>query len=177
MNNISNVPEVHEWTGPTGIRFRDVREPSGTYYRDTVPREVINTLEDVRISGERIRLFLGDAKTGKCWHDENQLTGTVSRSSGPIHIPILLANNRSNGGPAILCDCIIKIISKRGTLYQHPKFDNGLFTMEPISTFDLLYTKGYTHRVLVDGKEIANFKSDKKAMRWMDFMTGKRLNK
>ena len=87
-----NPPAVHEWTGPTGVQFRDVREPSGTYYHDTTPRAVINALEAAYNSGERIRLWYGDRETGRGWHDENDVCGTVGRSTGWLKTALLIAN-------------------------------------------------------------------------------------
>jgi hypothetical protein len=31
------MTDVYEWTGPTGVRFKQERSPAGTYYHDTTP--------------------------------------------------------------------------------------------------------------------------------------------
>lgn len=177
-----NTTKIHEWTGPTGVKFRDIAEPSGTYYRDTTPRPVIDALERARQNGARVRLFLGDSKTGKCWHEENDVCGTIGRSMGPIKVPLLIANSRSTGGGAILCDCIVRLLVNGQEAYRHPKFDNGVFTIREISPTDAcgnltLRSKGYTHAVEINGETHANFKSLAKAQRWVEFMEGRRLSK
>ena len=49
------------------------------------------------------------------------MCGYVSRSMGPIKIPIVLYNKRTRGGPSILDHKIVKIQESRGgkVLYQH----------------------------------------------------------
>ena len=178
----ANPPAVYNWTGPTGVKFVDVREPSGTYYRNTTPRQVIDVLERAMSNHTRIRLFYGK-NNGKCWHEENDVCGYVGRSSGPIKCALLIANNRSSGGGAILTDRIVKIMDRKptaynsGVLYEHPKFDNGRFSLSCVEEYNPLFSKGYRYHVRINGKEHANFKTLAKAQRWIDFMQGKRMGK
>lgn len=185
---MNEAPQVYEWTGPTGKKFRDVREPSGTYYHDTTPREVINALERARETGARVRLFTGDLETGKEWFAEYEVVGTVSRSMGPIRIPILIKNSRSFGGAAILCDSIVRLLVNGREVYRHPKwkpFDFTIRTISPNESAPLhhdrpcvtLRSMGYTHAVDINGKNHANFKSHEKAKRWVAFMRGERMCK
>jgi hypothetical protein len=168
-------PAVHEWTGTTGRKFRDVREPSGTYYRDTTPRPVIDALEDAARSGERVRLFYGDPATGRPWLGEHDVAGTVSRSMGPIKVPILLASARSHGGGAILTDHVVAVVTSGGRIRcAHRNFLPPVAKVEPCNTPgrpDLRF------RVLLDGGEQARFTTEPKARRWADFMTGRRMAK
>ncbi len=177
-----NAPAIHEWTGPTGVKFRDVREPSGTYYHDTTPRPVIDALESARESDARVRLFTGDGKTGREWYDEWHVIGRIGRSTGPICIPILTHSNRSHGGPAILTDCIVRLIVNGREVYRHPKYKPSVFTVRALRADEkcggkLLRRMGYTHTAAINGETQANFKSLAKAQRWVAFMKGERLSK
>jgi hypothetical protein len=167
------APQVHEWTGPTGVNFRDVAEPSGTYYRDTTPREVINALELARKSGARVRLFLGDKETGRDWCEEYDVTGTIGRSTGPVKIPLLIASRRSHGGGAILTDCIIRLLIDGREVYRHPKYHAPEFVTRLIDP----PSDGYAACVLANGKECAQFKTLAAAFRWVAFMRGERMSK
>lgn len=144
---------------------------NGTCYNINTPERIIRTLEGSRSCGERIRLFYGDTKTGKCWNEENDVVGTVGRSTGNIKIPLLLAKSTSTGGGAILDHCIIKIINRGSLLYQHPGFDNGKWE---ISVCDL---PEYKENALCNGTVIARFKKEGQAQRYVDFMTGKRFSR
>lgn len=90
------------------------KEVNGTSYRSDTPDEVIRVLENARISNTRIVLDYGDTKTGHSWGDVYDVTGYVGRSRGISKIPILLYNNRSIGGVAILDNCIIGIRESKG---------------------------------------------------------------
>lgn len=164
-------PAVHEWTGPTGVKFRDVRTPEGTYYHDTTPPEVVTALESARRTGAKVRLFFGDKETGRDWLEEWDVYGKVGRSMGPMKIPLLIKTCRSMGGGAISDDCIVRLIVNGREVYRHPKYHVG-FTIRETQT-----EPGYTHAVDVGGKNHANFKSLTKAQRWVEFMRGERMSK
>lgn len=123
---------------------------SGTYYNIETPDKVIECIEKCWYRGTRIRLFLGDIKTGKNWNELYDVTGTIGRSTGK-HIPILLNNIRSNGGGAILTHCIlaIKETGKNGRyLYRA---ENFITPVAEIVESDLK-NDGYTHNVNVNGQ-------------------------
>lgn len=160
---------THEWTGPTGVKFVDVMEPSGVYYRDTTPRPVIDALERARKSwGSRVRLFYGDKQTGRDWGEENDVTGRVGRTGGRIPVPILLHNSRSIGGGAILCENIVRLIVDGREVYRHPHYHQPAYAI-------LFNSKGAS--VLADGQHVASFDSKPQAERWIAFMTGRRMTK
>ena len=144
---------------------------SGTCYHKDTPKRVIDILENSRSWGSRIRLFYGDTKTGKSWNEENDVVGTVGRSTGSFKIPLLISKRTSSGGPAILDHCIVKIINKGSLLYQHPSFDGGKWS---ISESDL---PEYEENALCNGEVVARFKKQGQAKRYVDFMTGKRFSK
>lgn len=103
---------------------------NGTKYHSATPANVIRALEEAREGRYRIRVFYGDTDTGRDWDERYDVTGYVSRSIGPTKVPILLANARSPGGPAMLDHCIVRIrhSSKQarrrhgGDIYRHPRY-------------------------------------------------------
>ncbi len=103
--------------------------PDGTAYHKDTPDQVVEILERLRNNGTRVRLYLGDAKTGRDWEEDYAVFGTIGRSGGRIKIPILLNNQRSIGGGSILDNCIVKIEyankQQGGVMYQHPKYHRG----------------------------------------------------
>ncbi len=172
-------PDVYEWTGPTGVHFRDIREPSGTYYREGTPRAVVDALESAMHSDARVRLFLGDKETGKDWCDEYDVAGRVGRTMGPICAPILLHSQRSIGGGIILTDCIVRLMVNGREVYRHPKYTAPEYTVHAIERGAKigkvdLREAGYTCTVEGTG---ANFKTAKQAHRYAAFMRGERASK
>ncbi len=99
-------------------------EINGTTYHPDTLQAVQDVLERARQTRTRVRLSYGETTTGQDWNERWDVTGYVSRSCGPIHIPILVYNRRSMGGCGILDHCIVRIATARGnrTLYQHPTF-------------------------------------------------------
>lgn len=97
---------------------------NGTAYHPETAQAVIDVLERAMATRERVRLFLGDTKTGRDWCEEWDTIGTIGRSCGSVKIPLLIHNTRSDGGPAILDHCIIKITAAKGgqVLYQAPNY-------------------------------------------------------
>jgi len=97
---------------------------SDTYFNPETPENLRQAIERARNAGNRVRLFLGDTKTGKAWMDTYGVTGRIGRSMGPRKVPILLAHSRSIGGEAILDHCILKMqdTATGRVLYQHPLF-------------------------------------------------------
>ena len=161
----------YEWTSPTGINFVDIAEPSGTYYREGTPRPVIDALENAIHTKKRVRLFYGDKETGRDWGNEYDVTGTIGRSTGNIKIPLIIAKQTSIGGPAILVDCIIRLIIDGREVYRHPKYNQPEYIIKPENI------DGYRARVEANGETIARFKTKLAASRWVDFMTGNRMAK
>lgn len=146
-----------------------------TFYEPGTPEQVKRVLEDARVNHTRIRVFYGDQETGRDWNEENDVTGTVARTMGPIHSPILVANSRSHGGSIPLTNCIVKIMETRTkrVLYQHPKYHSGTFTMRPVAADECPTAPDLKFAVDRDGKTHARFKTEKQAQRYIDRMTGK----
>lgn len=148
---------------------------NGTYYDARTPAEVVRVLEAARQNGTRIRIHYGttDASTpgdkpvGTDWHDEYDVTGTVSRSMGPIKIPLLIGRNQ-DGGPGLLDHCIVRIRTATRDLYRHPAYRQGTPTVEPCDL--TVRNKTYRAVVKIDGHEHARFETADKAKRWIKKM-------
>ena len=136
-----------------------------THYHQDTPDAVKRVLENAMHSRRRLRLFYGDAVTGKDWGEEYDVLGYIGRSGGNVKIPLLVNNRRSLGGPAILDHCIVKIMDGRRTLYEHPHYDAGHYEIND------------DHEVARDGETVARFKSHKQAANYVAYMLGQRSRK
>lgn len=130
-------------------------------------------LSSVYNSGQRIRIVYGDTETGKDWLEENDVTGTIGRSTGVKKVPLLIANSRSYGGGAILDHCIIKIVTTDGkyVLYEHETYNQPKLEIKDSDH------KDYNFLVTADGNAHARFKSEKSAKNYVSFLQCKRMCK
>lgn len=150
--------------------------PTETWYDLDTPAEVKRQLEWARVSQREVRIYLGDAKTGRDWMNEYDVIGRVGRSMGPIRIP-LLCGRRSHGGFAILTECVVRIQTVGGgnDLYRHPTYHLPQLEIVP-STMP-----GYVeeaHGVSADGSAPtvhARFKQPGRAQKWVAYMKGERM--
>lgn len=143
-----------------------------TTFSPNTPERVNTALEGARTKRERIRFWYGDSATGQSWHDEHDVMGYVGRSLGPIRMPLILDTDRSSGGPAILTNCIIRIVrtTDHTELYRHPTFNAGTWS---VAESDMA---GYAEMALVDGKLHARFKKRGQAAPYCAFMKGERFS-
>lgn len=143
-------------------------------YSRNIDDRLINILNCYIGNKRRVRVWIGDGQTGRAWMEEYDVTGVMGRSSGRYKIPILLNNRRSSCGGSLFVDCILRIddIADKRTVYQA---DN--FYIPEMSVKHEQDKYGYNWRVYQEGANIASFKTEDKARRWIDFMTGKRYNK
>ncbi|MBS3963766.1 MAG: hypothetical protein KGZ80_04570 [Methylomonas sp.] len=141
------------------------RLASGTCYHQETPDQVVRVLESCMKSGQIVRVFYGDTKTGQSWHDEFDMVGRIGRSTGSIKIPLIVPD-RDSGGPGLLDHCIIRIDSRESTLYQHKKFRVGEMTL----------SKGddakWPWEVFIDSVLHARFALNAEAVKFMDFIQG-----
>ena len=147
-----------------------LQSESGTCYNIGTSQKVIERIENAKRTGQRIRVWYGD-KDGKSWNEENDICGTVGRSTGSIKIPLLISKSSSFGGGALLTDRIIKIVDTKTkyVLYQHENFSQSFFGAD-----DTIVWEGAPG----DNETIyANCKTPEQAQRLADFMNGKRMSK
>jgi len=160
---------------------------NGTAYHIDTPIEVINELETARIARQfgrrlRLRLFLGDPETGRDWGEEYDVIGYIGRSGGHIKIPLLLPNATSVYGPGLLDHRILRIVDvqTKRTVYQHPLYQLPKYELgacPPKIGAVNMADEGYTVGVYREGENIANFKTEDQARRWIAFMRGERMRK
>ena len=142
------------------------------FHKDTIEK-VQRAVSHAYATDQRIRVWYGDTTTGKAWPEENDVTGTIGRSTGPQHAPLLVNNKRSMGGPALLDHCIVRIDTTSGrTLYQHPTFSAGIWLAR-----DCKDCEGYAIEVLHNGEPNARFETQSAADRYIEFMLGNRYAK
>ena len=144
-----------------------------TFHKST-PETVCAIIQTLYQNKHRVRFFYGDTSTGRDWCEENDVTGTVGKSTGTQPIPLLIHNSRSLGGGGLLDSSIVKIIdiSTGVTLYQHPSYTCSKF--EAVEGSDL---PEYAANVTKDGEIYARCKSYASAYRLAAFMNGVRHNK
>lgn len=161
-------------------------ETNGTSYHTATPRAVVDALETARANHSRVRLFLGDTSTGRDWCEENDVTGTLGRSMGPIKVPILLHNSRSISGGSLSDNCIVRLLVNGREVYRAANYVAPVLRVREIAGDEMcgnvnLRAKGYTHAVDrpgADGWENqANFKSARAAENYRAFMMGERASK
>lgn len=152
----------------------------GTYYDVRTPDEIVSILEDSRKNRKRIRIHYGftnaaeaqekGKQVGRDWLEENDVTGHVGRSTGSIKIPLMIATDRSTGGPGLLEYCIVKIRDTCGqVLYQHPNYHYGRIALDQDWTRQH-GGKKYPFMVLVDGEVHASFETEQKRTKYLQKM-------
>ncbi len=170
--------KTHTWTGPTGVTFIDVMEPSGTYYRQGAPREVVSAIEAAMKKPKRVRIFNGDDETGRDWLEENDVSGFVGRSMG-VRPCALLVPAGSNGGLPIDGTNIVRLLVDGQEVYRHPKYVTPKIRIENEGAYPECPIAAHVEGVEVHGlvNPFARFKTVKQAERWAAFMRGERMAK
>ena len=140
----------------------------GTWFDPDTPAKVRYILERYRKSGQALRVFYGDTKTGRGWYEEYDVVGGIGRSTGAMKIPLLVPDGEF-GGPGLLDRCIVRMmdVRTRKELYWHPQYHQGEMEIRPATC-----RAPYTHGVWIDGQNHANFRSYGSAAQWVAFMTG-----
>lgn len=180
--NIDYVVELNGTSYSVGMKLKD-----GTIeeYKQIDDR-LLNLLEYLRNSEDRVRIWYGDRETGRAWNEEYYIMGTIGRSRGTDwKIPILVNNSRSWGGGGLLLSSLIRIDSTKEhrTLWKVNNFH--VEKMEVVKVTEPRYsgdTMEYSYSVIQhkdDGTKsnVANFKTEEQAKRWIQFMNGERYSK
>ena len=161
-----------------GMAFeKAIKLKSGELEEYPVDDNLINSILHCYNSRYRVRIwYCGD--NGIAWEEEFDVTGRIGRSNGNFKIPILIHDSRSYGGGAILTGRIgrIDIIDSRYTIYKKDNFKIPEYKIIPDSDSDYPYI---VYRKDKNGElfNTASFKKESQAIRWIDFMTGKRYCK
>jgi len=159
----------------TLMGMKPYQEINGTFYDTRTPDAVIRVLESARLNRTRLHISLGETDNergmlGRDWIEEHDINGTVSRSMGPVKVPLLVANRKSLGGFALLDHCIVRIRTAAGgrVLYQHPVYHHGALEIRQKTTpVNLPDGRVLTVDILRDGELHASFENMDKARRWV----------
>lgn len=156
----------------------------GTAFHIDTPDRVVDILTAAIQARRqyRLRLFLGDPETGRDWGEEYDVIGYIGRSGGHIKIPLLLPNATSVYGLGLLDHRILRIVDvqTKRTVYQHPLYQLPKYELgacPPKIGAVNMADEGYTAGVYREGENIANFKTEDQARRWIAFMRGERMRK
>lgn len=159
-----------------------------TWFEPGTPKKVMDILErairqrsDEPVDDPQLRLFYGDAETGRDWCEECDTVGFIGRGTGSMKVPLLIEPlldaygciRSADGGGAINTRNILRIIDItsgkemfRAANYQLPDLDIQIDDTQK------------THRFSVkrDGKEtLAAFKTREEAEQHIAFLKGYRV--
>ena len=137
----------------------------GTYYDARAEDSVIGMLDTLRKLRTVVILSYGDKKDGRQWLEENDITGRVGRSWGPVKMPLIVKNG-SIGGSHILDHCLVRIRNKKtgGVIWQHKTW--YLPTFHWRLTEEVNTAKYLPLEVLAYGNVVARFRDLKTAKQW-----------
>lgn len=103
--------------------MKDYKVINGISFDQRTPTTVCNILANCCGNrNKRVRIFLGDATTGKDWFECYNTIGYIGRSTGPVRIPLLIPRKDSLGGSTILDYCIVKITIDKEVIWQHKNY-------------------------------------------------------
>lgn len=98
----------------TDIVKMEYKVVNGTSYHIDTPDDLVQVLEQVRHSGQRVLLMYGNVQTGEIAHELMAERGTIGRSTGDVKIPLLVKTRRSLGGGAISDSSILRVLASPG---------------------------------------------------------------
>lgn len=130
-------------------------------------------LEKYRRNRGLVRLFLGDASTGRDWMEESDVVGYVGRSTGVMKIPLLMLPGESCG-LGILTACVLRIMDVMGNkeIWRSPVYQVPNLSIEP--ELDPAMTKqGYAYSVFRDDELQARFRTYNEATDHVLFSDGR----
>ena len=138
-----------------------------TYFEPGTDARAARVLESCRTRNRKVRLILGDTRTGEPWLEEHDVVGRIGRSMGRLKVPLLIEPGEDGGG-AILCACLLAIVDWKsgGVLYRHPAYREIELNIKP---------SGDTERpwyVLRREQVVASFRDIGKAGAYLAFMRG-----
>lgn len=162
-SNVSDIKTADQMNWEDESSFRSYI----AYHKDT-PVDLIRILEAARKRRARIRVFLGDVKTGCCWHEMYDTMGRIGVSMGIIRIPLLIKSATSSGGSALLDNCIIQITEDKRVLYKNPSFKMDLKIVKskvsdlPFEVYDI-----------ASGKNVINVATKTAAKSMIEYFSGR----
>lgn len=152
------------------IKLATMDSRLGTWFKKDTRVGVKKVIDRLIHTGEKVRVFYGNPKTGKSSMDEFDMIGEVGRSTGTLKVPVLLSESDGFGAP-MQDDMIIRIIrmSDHKNLYKHPGFH-----VPEMKIIEGEHPQ-FKVSVMVEGQVAARFKNLGKACKWIAFMAGETL--
>lgn len=170
------MPEI-QFTEASGRYYKVL---NGTFYDPETPDQLVKFLEECREPRRRLHFDWGDPVTGRSWGEENDVEGSVGRTSGEVKSPILVKTAKSHGGGLISTDRIVGITGSKHsqgiTYYRHPFYKpayvwdkgevlpkdagdpNGSNWQVHVPKWEDVFTQQY----------VAGFRTEVAARRWLD---------
>lgn len=144
-----------------------------TWFHPETPEAVRRVLERAMKSRELLRIYSGDAATGRDWGEENDVIGQIGRSTGLMRVPLLIGKGEF-GGPALLDHCIVKIqrVSDGKVLYQHATYQPPALAIQDETGTETARKTRLPFLVTRDGADHARFRSFGGACAYVAFMLG-----
>ncbi|TFI48750.1 hypothetical protein E4O93_06145 [Diaphorobacter sp. DS2] len=138
-----------------------------TYFDPGTDAKAAKVLESCRTHERKVRLILGDTRTGEPWLEEHDVVGRISRSTGSLKVPLLIEAGEC-GGTAILCACLLAIIDWRSGdfLYRHAAYREADLSIQPSGNADRPWD------VLRRSEVVASFGDIGQAGAYLAFMRG-----
>ena len=142
-----------------------------TYPKGT-PEAVEALLELARKTSQRVRIWYGDPETGASWEETERVVGRVEARevNGVLH-PHLVARAGSNISSYIMANTIVRLQVNGIEVYKHSHFSQPQYRMV-VAPQDLCTPEW----VMVGNRVVARFSTAIEASRWVDFMSGLRMN-
>lgn len=138
-----------------------------TWHHPAALPEVCKIIDRCIKNDTHVRLFYGDTETGRDWGEENDVLGTIGRTTGPLKTPILVPKGECSG-TTILEHCLVKIMDAdtRRVLWTHERYQSPTFLITEDNTPKLPF------KATMNGQLAARFASFAKAAAWVAFMSG-----
>lgn len=159
------------------------REYRGLFFDAGTAKPVMDIIADHLHNGVRLHVSHGftegyppseqgkpESELGRDWLEEYGCHGTIGCTTG-MRSPLMVATSRSMGGDLLSTDNIVRIRSMPSgrILYQHPAYHHGTVELRaydpPMADHQGVPT--YTHGIMVDGQNHANFRSELAARRFV----------
>ncbi|WP_068635380.1 hypothetical protein [Thauera butanivorans] len=138
-----------------------------TYFDPGTDAMAARVLESCRTHERKVRLILGDTRTGEPWLEEHDVVGRIGRSTGSLKVPLLIEAGEC-GGTAILCACLLAIIDwgSGDFLYRQAAYREADLSIRPSDDAERPW------EVLRRDEVVASFGDIGKAGAYLAFMRG-----
>lgn len=140
-----------------------------THFHTDTPRKLRSLLDMLREARQPVRLVYGDTDTGQAWMEENDVVGTIGRSTGTQRVPLLipLAGDTS-GGPALLDHCVLGVQSVPTGEWLYSRAEGVVWPQLSVNCCEVSQFNPSTTAYGV----VARFPSEPEAQAWAAFMQG-----